>query len=187
VNGWAPADLLDTYHSERHPVGARLLTNTRAQGMLYLSGSEVEPLRTVFAELMQYPEVGRHLAGMVSGFSITYDVGESGHPLLGRRIPDEKLVAAQGNTSTFELLHKARGVLLDLTDSAALRAAAAPWSDRVDVVTVTPHELSDDSPLLHTAAALIRPDGYVAWAAYDTDQDPSTALSRWFGQPAHAS
>jgi bifunctional hydroxylase/dehydrase len=184
VNGWAPADLLDTYHGERHPVGARLLINTRAQGMLYLSGSEVEPLRTVFAELMQFPEVGRHLAGMVSGFSITYDVGQGDHPLLGRRIPDEKLVAAEGNTSAFELLHTARGVLLDLADSAALRAAAAPWSDRVDVVTVTPQELSDDSPLLHTAAALIRPDGYVAWAVHDTDQDPTAALSRWFGQPS---
>jgi bifunctional hydroxylase/dehydrase len=183
VNGWAPPDLLDTYHGERHPVGARLLINTRAQGMLYLSGAEVEPLRTVFAELMEFPEVGRHLAGMVSGLSITYDVGPGDHPLLGKRIPDEKLVTAAGTTSTFELLHKARGVLLDLTDSAASRAAAAPWSDRVDVVTVTPHELSDTSPLLHTAAALVRPDGYVAWAVYDTDQDPSVALTRWFGQP----
>src|SRR5262249_23282684 len=41
VRGWAPDGLLDTYHGERHPVGARLLTNTQAQGLLYLSGAEV--------------------------------------------------------------------------------------------------------------------------------------------------
>jgi len=183
VRGWAPADLLDTYHGERHPVGARLLTNTRAQGTLYLSGAEVEPLRTVFAELMEFPEVARHLAGMVSGFDIAYDVGPGDHPLLGRRIPPQELVGASGKTTTFEVLHPARGVLLDLADSEPLRAAAAAWSERVDVVTAMPHELSSSSPLLDTSAVLVRPDGYVAWATRDGG-DPSTALLRWFGRPS---
>ncbi len=183
IRGWAPPELLDSYHNERHPVGARLLINTQAQGLLYLSGTEVEPLRTVFAELMAFPEVGKHLAGMVSGLAITYDVGPGDHPLLGRRIPHQELVGETGKTTTVELLHTARGVLLDFADSARLRAAAAAWSDRVDVVTLTPHDLSDDSPLLATAAVLVRPDGYVAWAAYG-DEDPTPALLRWFGQPS---
>lgn len=184
VQGWAPPDLLDSYHSERHPVGVRLLMNTRAQGLLYLSGAEVEPLRTVFAELMAFPVVGRHLAGMVSGLDITYDVGPGSHPLLGRRIPAQELVVEAGKTTTVELLHGARGVLLDLTDSEQLRSTAAAWSAHVDVVTAVPHELSDDSPLAGTAAALVRPDGYVAWAASDDDKDPSPALARWFGSPS---
>src|SRR5262249_21062536 len=180
VRGWAPDGLLDTYHTERHPVGARVLMNTQAQGMLYLSGIEVEPLRTVFAELMEFPEVGRHLAGMVSGLDIRYDVGPGDHPLLGRRIPPQELVGAAGRTSTVESLHPGRGVLLDLADSPDLRAAAAPWADRINIASARPHQLPPGSPLAGTAALLIRPDGYVAWAGEGPDTLPP-ALNRWFG------
>lgn len=180
VRGWAPEDLLDTYHSERHPVGARLLTNTRAQGLLYLSGSEVEPLRNVFAELMEFPEVGRHLAGMVSGLDIRYDVGPGDHPLLGKRIPSQELVGTGGKTTTIEPLYQGQGVLLDFTDRPDLRRAAAPWSDRIQIVTAIPHELPESSPLAGTAAVLVRPDGYVAWAGPD-EEGLSAALRRWFG------
>jgi hypothetical protein len=31
INGWAPDGLLDSYHTERHPVAADVLDNTRAQ------------------------------------------------------------------------------------------------------------------------------------------------------------
>ena len=40
VNGWAPEGLLDSYHTERHPVAADVLDNTRAQ-MQLLSPSRV--------------------------------------------------------------------------------------------------------------------------------------------------
>ena len=87
VSGWAPEDLLDTYHGERHPAGARLLMNTRAQGMFFLGGEEADPLRELFAELIVNDDNQRHLAGIVSGLDIRYDVGEGDHPLLGRRLP----------------------------------------------------------------------------------------------------
>ncbi|MET0132452.1 MAG: FAD-dependent monooxygenase [Kibdelosporangium sp.] len=116
VRGWAPPDLLDTYHAERHPVGARVLRNTRAQGHLYLSGEEVEPLRSVLAELIRIPEVGRHLSGMVSGLDIRYDVGPDTHPLLGRRMPGVELRTARGL----------------LTGPAV--EEGGDWSDRVDLV-----------------------------------------------------
>jgi len=186
IRGWAPDSLLDSYHEERHAVGARLLVNTRAQGLLYLTGAEMDPLRTVFGELMTIPAVGRHLAGTVSGLDITYDVGEGHHPLLGKRIPRQELVGEFGRTTTFELLHAARGVLLDLCDDAELRRVASGWADRVDVVTAVPNLLADDSPLADTSAALVRPDGYVAWASHRGD-DPASALHRWFGEPAHTS
>src|SRR5262249_53059296 len=131
VRGWAPAGLLDTYHGERHPGGARGLINTPAQGLLYLSGIEGEPPRTGVAGLRELPGGGRHLGGMVSGLDIRYDAGPGDPPLLGRRIPPQELVGAAGRTSTVESLHPGRGVLLDLADSPDLRAAAAPWADRI--------------------------------------------------------
>jgi bifunctional hydroxylase/dehydrase len=185
VNGWAPDGLLDTYHGERHPVGQRLIMNTQAQGYLYLSGAEVEPLRSVFAELMTYPDVGRHLAGIVSGLAITYDVGPGDHPLLGRRIPKQELIGPDGMTTTVELLHPARGVLLDLVGDPALHRVAEPWSGRVRIVVSSPPELPAHSPLHGTSAVLIRPDGYVV-AAASPGSEPAefaTALTRWFGAP----
>ncbi|MFJ6567684.1 FAD-dependent monooxygenase [Streptomyces sp. NPDC091292] len=195
VRGTAPGGLLDTYHDERHPAGARLLMNTRAQGSVFLGGAEADPLRALFAELLAYDDVKRHLAGVVSGLDVRYDVGDGTHPLLGRRLPHRHLVDAGGGTSTTELLHPARGVLLDLADDPALRAAAAPWRDRVTVTTAVPKPVDGIDPLTGTTALLVRPDGHVAWAAAsgthgaptpvaaDPGADPREALRRWFGPP----
>ncbi|WP_410537953.1 FAD-dependent monooxygenase [Streptomyces sp. KL2] len=181
VRGTAPEPLLDTYHGERHPVGRRLLMNTRAQGLLFLSGEEMQPLREVFSELIRYEEVSRHLAAMVSGLEIRYDVGSGTHPLLGLRMPRLELSADGRRTSSTELLHRGRGVLLDLEDNAVLRRRAAGWTDRIEVVTAAPAGVAPGSPLEGTAAVLVRPDGYVAWAAPGSHHDLPTALERWFG------
>ncbi|MEU7075680.1 FAD-dependent monooxygenase [Streptomyces narbonensis] len=187
VNGTASQDLLDTYHSERHAVGKRLLMNTQAQGLLFLSGPEVQPLRDVLGELIKYEEVAKHLAAMVSGLEITYDVGTGSHPLLGKRMPHLELQTASGRaTSSTELLHSARGVLLDLTDNPRLRARAGAWSDRLDIVTATPSAGSAAAELEGTTAVLIRPDGYVAWAAPGSHHDLPMAVERWFGKPSAA-
>ncbi|UQX05438.1 FAD-dependent monooxygenase [Streptomyces sp. RerS4] len=181
VRGKAPEALLDTYHEERHPVGRRLLMNTRAQGLLLLSGSEVQPLRDVLTELIRYEDVSRHLAGMVSGLEIRYELDGGRHPLLGRRMPHLELAGADFKASVPDLLHAGRGVLLDLTDNEVLRRRAAGWTDRVDIVTAEPHGLRADSPLAGTTAVLLRPDGHVAWAAPGSHGDLPMALERWFG------
>ncbi|MET8755721.1 FAD-dependent monooxygenase [Streptomyces sp. NPDC004667] len=181
VRGRAPLALLDTYHGERHPVGRRLLMNTRAQGLLFLSGAEVQPLRDSLRELMAYEDVARHLAAMVTGLEITYDVGAGGHPLLGRRMPGLELDGPGGRTSATALLRPARGVLLDLADNPRLRRRAAAWGDRVDIVTARPSGPSGGEPADDTTALLIRPDGYVAWAAPGSHHDLPMALERWFG------
>jgi bifunctional hydroxylase/dehydrase len=187
VRGWAPEGLLDSYHDERHPVGARVLRNTLAQGTLYLSGAEIEPLRSVVAELVAIPAVGRHLSGMVSGLDIRYAVGGTDHPLLGMRMPDRELPRLDGGpVRTTELLHPARGVFVcrggEIDGAGGL---ARGWSDRIDVVPVrwTP----SDANGTEFESVLIRPDGYVAWAA-PGGGDLRTALGRWFGAPqlAHA-
>jgi 2-polyprenyl-6-methoxyphenol hydroxylase-like FAD-dependent oxidoreductase len=173
VNGRAPDGLLDTYHSERYPVGERVMMHSQAQLALSAPGPEVNALRKLFGELVDEPRVTSHLAGLLAGSDVRYDVGDD-HPLSGSMVPD---LVLDGGRRVAELLYDARPVLLDLSGGAAAAVAAA-WADRVDTVTAT----MDDGP----AAILIRPDGYVAWAA-DTFDDAGDAdalrasLKRWFG------
>ncbi|MET8426892.1 FAD-dependent monooxygenase [Nocardia sp. NPDC004860] len=181
LRGSAPPELLDTYHSERHEVGRRLLANTRAQSLFILGGEEVSPLRDVVAELLAYPEVERQLAARVSGLDIRYDVGSGSHPLLGARLPRIPLSRNRHAVDSAELLRSGRGVLLDLADNPALRHRASDWLDRVDVVTATPPPFDATDPLAGTTAVLLRPDGHIAWAAPGSDHDLPMALTRWFG------
>ncbi|MBZ3901294.1 MULTISPECIES: rifampin monooxygenase [Streptomyces] len=164
VNGWAPEGLLDTYHTERHPVGARVLDNTRAQ--ITLLGSEAGPtaLRALLSRLMDFEDVNRYITGMITAVDVRYDLGE-GHDLLGRRMRDLRLKRGR----LYELTHDARGLLLDQTG----RLSVEGWTDRVDHITDTAEDL--DAP-----AVLLRPDGHVAWAGED-QQDLHDRLRHWFG------
>ncbi|HEY5836112.1 FAD-dependent monooxygenase [Streptomyces sp.] len=185
VTGWAPQELLDTYHGERHPVGKRLLMNTAAQGMIFVGGPEMDPIRAMFTELIDHEEVRRHLSGIVSHVDIRYPYGgPDAHPLVGRRMPHLDLTVAGGTSSTTELLHPAQGVLLDLVGDPALRGVAAPWKSRV--VPVAAALADSDSPaaaeLTGATAVLIRPDGHVVWASAEGD-GLAAALERWFGAP----
>lgn len=181
LHGHAPEALLDTYHTERHEVGRRMLANTRAQSLLVLGGAEVQPLRDILSELIEYPDVARHLAAKVSGLDIHCDVGGGTNPVLGSRMPHLPLTVGSRTTSSTELLRPGRGVLLDLADNAVLRRRAQGWRDRVDIVTATADALPGHSPLAGTTAVLWRPDGYVVWAAPGTHHDLNSSLTRWFG------
>ncbi|WBP86150.1 FAD-dependent oxidoreductase [Kitasatospora cathayae] len=181
VRGEAPAGLLDTYHTERHPVAARVLENVRAQVALMHPGPATDSLRRLFGDLMSVPEVNAYLAGMVSGADIGYDVGRPATDrLAGRFIPETRLKTADGETTLAALLWTGRPVLLDLADRPEVRRAAAGWARRVDVVTAHPEEE------LPVDAILLRPDGYAAWSSFGgsgTEGLPE-ALRRWFGEPA---
>ncbi|MER7670877.1 SDR family oxidoreductase [Kitasatospora sp. NPDC096128] len=67
ATGRADGELLDTYHAERHPVGARVLGNIEAQAQLMFGGPDMDALRAVFRELLATGPARRHLAGMISG------------------------------------------------------------------------------------------------------------------------
>ncbi|HVL05584.1 MAG TPA: FAD-dependent monooxygenase [Acidimicrobiales bacterium] len=181
VNGTSPETLLDTYHSERHPVGARVLQNTMAQVALSSPGDRHQALRDTMAELLGMDEPRRRIAGMISGLDIHYDLGE-GHPLLGRRMPDLDVHTADGPKRVFDLLHDARPVLLNLGDAGGFDIS--PWANRVRMVDAE-HEGAWELPVLgHVAApraVLIRPDGHVAWAGDLTDPELPRALTTWFG------
>ncbi|MFW6033954.1 MAG: FAD-dependent monooxygenase [bacterium] len=187
VNRTSPESLLDTYHAERHPVGARVLHNTMAQVALSAPDDRHQALRETMTELLGMDEPRRRIAAMLSGLDIHYDLGE-GHPLLGRRMPDLDLQTADGPTRVFTLLHDARPVLLNLGEPGGFDMS--PWADRVRLVDAS-HVGGWELPVVGRIAAptavLIRPDGHVAWAGDLTDPELPQALATWFGAgtPAH--
>jgi 2-polyprenyl-6-methoxyphenol hydroxylase-like FAD-dependent oxidoreductase len=181
VKGLSPDALLDSYHAERHPVAAHVLRTTGALTALMRPDVRSEALRDTVAELMRLDEPRKAMAGMLSGLDIHYDLGE-GHPLLGRRMPDLDLVISDGPTHVYELLHRARAVLLNLGAPGAIDAAA--WADHVSLVDATcdgPWELPVIGEVAAPVAVLIRPDGYVAWVGDGDDARLVDALDRWFG------
>ena len=103
VNKTSPESLLDTYHAERHPVGARVLQNTMAQVALARIDERSQALRDTVLELLSMDEPRRRIAAMISGLDIHYDLGE-GHPLLGRRMPDLDLHTADGPAAPIHLV-----------------------------------------------------------------------------------
>src|ERR1700759_3947351 len=136
VKGASPESLLDTYHAERHPIGARLLRNTIGSIGLRREDEGTKALRDTFADLLGMDEPRRRFAAMMSGLDIHYDFGK-GHPLLGRRMPDLDLVTANGPLRVFTLLHDARPVLLNLRQPGASEPSGceiSPWADRVRLV-----------------------------------------------------
>ena len=166
VLGWAPDGLLDTYHSERHPVGAAVLDNTRAQMELMSQEPGARAVRRLLAELMDFDEVNRFLIGKLTAIDVRYDCGE-GHPMLGRRLKDVPLKEGR----LYEAARAGRGILLDRTGTLAVTG----WEDRVVRVTGAGEE--PDVP-----AALLRPDGHVVWVG-DDPAGLREGLERWFGAP----
>ena len=183
VNGISAESLLDTYHAERHPVGARVLRNTMAQVALSRVDDRTDALRDSVSELLSMDEPRRRFGAMMSGLDIHYDLGE-GHALLGRRMPDLDLVTADGPLRVFTLLHEARAVLLDLGEPGGFDIA--PWGDRVQLAQARydgPWELPAIGAVDGPSAVLIRPDGYVAWVGDGTQLGLADALTTWFGPP----
>jgi 3-(3-hydroxy-phenyl)propionate hydroxylase len=174
-------NLLDTYHAERHPVGARVLRNTMAQVALSRTDERTTALHETMSQLLAMTEPRKKIAGMISGLEIHYDLGE-GHPLLGRRMPDLDVVTANGTMRVFSLLHDARPALLNFRELGTFDIT--PWADRVQLVNAE-YKGSWELPVLGAVTApdavLIRPDGYVAWVGDVAEEGLVDALTTWFG------
>jgi 2-polyprenyl-6-methoxyphenol hydroxylase-like FAD-dependent oxidoreductase len=184
VHGTSPDSLLDTYHAERHPIGARVLRNTMAQTALSRGDARMDAVRETITELLRMDEPRKRYAAMMSGLDVHYDLGP-GHPLLGRRVPDLDVVTAEGPRRVFTLLHDARPVLLNLGEPGAFDIT--PWAERVRLIDARCDgvwELPVLGGVSVPAAVLIRPDGHVAWVGEGTDQGLLDALMTWFGPPA---
>jgi len=176
IRGQAPGGLLDTYTTERHPVAARVLANTRAQVALMRPGPEVDALRDLVADLLAIDDVNRYFGAMLGGLDVRYPIAGD-HPMTGRPWPDLAITLADGTpTGTAAVMHDGRALLLDLGAGDALTRRAAGLADRVQVIRAR-------SARSDLAAVLVRPDGFVAWAAAPGTIDPTgldLALATWF-------
>ncbi len=164
VRGSAPPWLLDSYESERHPVGASVLRTTDAFNQVVLGNSKVQRLlrSAVLQTVTRLPPTRRALAGRLSGIDIAYQRRRGDHRMVGRRMPD---IECDGKR-LYERLRDQKFVLV---------TAVPVEFGRTDIVHAvdTQPELPD--------AVLVRPDGYVAWASerMPSTSEIATAVSRW--------
>jgi 2-polyprenyl-6-methoxyphenol hydroxylase-like FAD-dependent oxidoreductase len=188
IHGWAPADLLDTYHTERHPVGQRLMTLTRAQEALARPGDHVTALRELFGQLLIQEQTLRTIVEEITDVDLCYEMGPNGrdqHAAVGRWAPNLTFRPDVGKSSVAQLMRAGRGLLIDLGEQSALRDIADRWADRIQVSSAR-----CDEPPANLGAMLVRPDGYVAWAlGTDNSNNESqrslrVALEKWFGNPS---
>ncbi|MBF6144036.1 FAD-dependent monooxygenase [Nocardia nova] len=178
VDGRMDERLLDTYTAERYPIGAWVLEWTRAQVALMRLDRRSKALRAVMSELLSTGDGATTVFKRISGVLHRYHLGGD-HELIGTIAPDRDL---SDGTRVAEHFTNGQGVLFDFADSAQLRAAAAPWQDRIRIVTAKPLDASDGPGSRDAAGVLVRPDGYVAWAATDGTEGLATVLTRWFGR-----
>ncbi|GAA2677129.1 FAD-dependent monooxygenase [Actinoplanes palleronii] len=180
VHGWGGDTLLDSYHSERHPVGELVLRNTRLQVVLLDPDPNLRALRDTFTDLLRMPQVNRYFAGLGVALDIEYDL-PGAHPMIGRRMPDVPLVTPESRRYLSEYFHCGHGVLVMLGRAAGASDVATAWKDRVDVLTGTAAEPDDRL----ANAFLVRPDGYVCWAGDPVAEaaELRAALETWFGAP----
>lgn len=184
--GTSPESLLDTYHAERHPVGARVLRNSRALTAIDRSDDQIDALREMISELLEKDEVRQQYIAMISGLDIRYNFGD-GHPLLGRRIPDLELGTAKGPLRVFSLLEDARPVLLNLGNPRGIDTP--PWSSQakwIDASYDGPWQIPAVGAIAAPTALLIRPDGYVVWTGDPTQTSLADVMVTWFGAPSPA-
>jgi hypothetical protein len=155
IRGIAPQALLDTYETERHPVGARVLDWSRAQVALMRPDPAARALREVVADLIGTDDGAACMAGRLWGLETRYDVGD-GHPLSGRSAPD---FVFDDGSRLVEHMRDGRALLLDFSGDMALRQMADGYGATLRYLAV------DARDRLGLAAMLIRPDGIVAWAS----------------------
>jgi len=166
IKSGASSTLLDSYHAERHPVGARVLQNARAQATLWIPDPDMRAVHSVLAITLGAPDANRRLADMVSGLDIRYEMeGSPTHALLGSRVSDITLPDGRG------------ALRLSCSADAESMRTLEPWNDRVGVQVVVG---SDAAPV----ALLIRPDGHICWAGGLDFTGLLEALGRWFGPAA---
>lgn len=181
VLGTASDGVLDSYSEERHPAGAAVLANTRAQSALMRPGPHTDALRDIVSELMDIKEVnqyfGRMLGGLGTRYAFSY-VKPDDHHLIGCYCPELTF----GDSSLSQFTTTGRPLLVAPAGDPALEAAAG-WRDRIDVLEV---ERIDHHQL---SAVFVRPDGVIAWASgAESPADVAlleTALTTWLG-PAEA-
>jgi 2-polyprenyl-6-methoxyphenol hydroxylase-like FAD-dependent oxidoreductase len=144
----APGSLLDTYQTERHPVGRAVLRSSGAiiRGAMIKSSVGRAIRGFVAGHALSVPRIRERLTGQLSGIGYDYPSPTGADPLVGTRAPDRTFT---DGTRLYEALRGQRFVLIGAAD-------VTQWGDLVH--TTGP----SDGPM-----TLVRPDGHVAWVGTD--------------------
>ena len=172
IHQTAPEGLLDTYESERHPLGIQVLDWSRAQAAIMKPDPNARALNAIIRDLMETRDGATYFAGRTWGVATHYDLG-SDHPLVGHSVPNFEF---EDGTTIGELMHEGRAILLDFNNNASLKTLASEYGDQIQYVSDRAKEQ------LGLSAALIRPDGFIAWASDNTADHSNlqNAAARWF-------
>lgn len=168
----APQGLLDSYNTERHPIGMQVLDWSRAQVSLMGPGPQARALNAIIRDLMATRDGASYIAARVWGVNTHYDFGGD-HRLAGRSVPNFDM---HDGVTIGELMRDGHGILLDFNSTPSLQMLASEYPDLLKYV----HGPAKDQ--LGVSVVLIRPDGYIVWAT-DGEADESAirqALARWF-------
>jgi 2-polyprenyl-6-methoxyphenol hydroxylase-like FAD-dependent oxidoreductase len=170
----APEGLLDSYHTERHPLGAQVLDWSRAQVAIMKPGPASRALNAIIRDLMDTRDGATYIAGRVWGVYTHYDLGGD-HPLVGHSVPNFEL---EHGARIGELMHDAQGMVLDFETNVSLKILASEYADQIKYVSVRAKEQ------LGLSAVLIRPDGFIAWASdgEPNEQSIRQAVALWFAR-----
>jgi 2-polyprenyl-6-methoxyphenol hydroxylase-like FAD-dependent oxidoreductase len=149
----APANLLESYETERHPIGAKVLDWSRAQAAIMKPDSGARALHAIFSELMQTQDGATYIAERLWGLTTHYDlVGD--HPLIGHSVPNFEF---EDGSTIGEIMRDGQGILLDFKGSWALQALSNQYRELRYIAGPAKQQLGME-------AVLVRPDGFVAWA-----------------------
>lgn len=180
IRGHCGEQLLDTYHSERHPAGARALEFTMAQSLFQKADPRQLALRDLLDEVLAVPGAAAPMTALITGLDLAYDLG-AGHPLLGRRMPDLDIATPNGPTRVFALMHQAQPLLLQ----GGGPELDAPNTDRLRHIHATysgPWLLPVVGEVAPPTAVLVRPDGHVAWVGENSAAGLTEAVTTWCGR-----
>lgn len=170
----APEGLLDSYHTERHPIGTQVLDWSRAQVAIMRPVPHARALNAIIRDLMNTRDGATYIAGRVWGVFTHYNLGGD-HPLVGHSVPNFEF---KDGTRIGELMHDGHGILLDFEMNASLKTLASEYGDRMKYVSGWAKEQ------LGLNTVLIRPDGIIAWAS-DSEPDEQSirqAVALWFAR-----
>ena len=198
--GRADPVLLDSYHAERHPVGAAVVRQTNAMTNVMASDGALATVRdAVLVVLGHVPVVGRGLVAGLSETGVSYrrspvvggDVGRGRHAAPGDHAPDPAGLTGVDGTETWigDLLRRPGHLLLATTgDRHVLEQLSAALGPLGTVVPVVRDAAGAPAGALVDRAgqvarhygigdqgmALIRPDGYLGLLSTRADDEVLT-------------
>ncbi len=172
----APEGLLDSYQTERYPLGAQVLDWSRAQVLIMRPDPNARALNAILRDLMDTRDGATYFAGRVWGVTTRYALGDD-HPLVGHSVPNFEL---EDGTTIGELMRDGQGMLLAFNRNTSLETLASEYGDRIKLVSGRAKEQ------FGLSTVLIRPDGFIAWACDNQPDEQSIrrAVALWFGSCA---